>query len=48
MVTILVIRDKMEVIEAEEFIHYNIIGAKMEGIVPIIIHLDFNLITHSL
>ena len=48
MVTILVIRDKMEVIEAEEFIQYNIIDTKMEGLLPILIKLDFYLLTHSL
>lgn len=48
MVTILVIRDRMEVIEAEEFIRYNYVSENKDGLKPIIINLDFNLLTHSL
>lgn len=48
IVTILVIRDNMEVIEAEEYIYTNIIDAKFEALAPILIKLDFLLLTNSL
>jgi len=48
IVTILVIRDKMEVIEAEEYIYTNIIDVKYEALAPILIKLDFDLLTYSL
>jgi len=48
IVTILVIRDKMEVIEAEEYIYTNIIDAEYEALAPILIKLDFLLLTNSL
>jgi hypothetical protein len=48
IVTILVVRDKMEVIEAEEYIYTNIIDAEYEALAPILIKLDFLLLTNSL